>query len=180
MRIRIIALLGASAAAVLIALSGTEIFDMRPAFAEAQKPLQAAPQAQVAQPDDAEKGLLAALNRKERELAAREEEVVRKEERLNIIKADIEQRISELKKVQENISQLVKKIDEINDERIKRIVKIYESMNPEEAASRIEKLDEEMAVMILASMSERRAAKVLSFVNVAKSAKLSQSLRVKN
>ena len=53
-------------------------------------------------------------------------------------------------------------------------------MNPEEAASRMEKLDEEMAVMILAAMSERKAAKVRSCVGVAKSAKLSQALRIEN
>lgn len=182
MKIRLIALLVAGAASAFIALSGMDIFDIRLAFAEqAQKPPVEAPKvAPVALPNEVEKGLLASLHAKEKELLAREEEVVRKEERLNTIKADIEQRIAELKKTHEDISQLVKKIDEINDQRVKRIVKIYESMNPEEAASRIEKLDEEMAVMILASMSERKAAKVLSFVDVSKSAKLSQSLRVKN
>lgn len=179
MRIKIIAVLSITVAAVLVAFIGNDIFDARLALAEPQKPNEAqAPK--PAPPADVEKGLLAALAGKEKELALREEELVRKEERLNVIKTDIEQRIAELKKVHENIAQLVRKIDEINDERVKRIVKIYEAMNPEEAASRIEKLDQDMAVMILASMSERKAAKVLSFVDVAKSAKLSQSLRVKD
>lgn len=183
MRVKTIALAAASIASAVIAFSGADIFNIRPASAEqAQKPQGSAVSspAPAPSPEEVEKGLLAAVNRKERELVAREEELVRKEERLNAVKADIEQRITELKKVHEDIAQLVKKIDEINDERVKRIVKIYESMNPEDAASRIEKLDDDMAVMILASMSERKAAKVLSFVNVTKSAKLSQSLRVKN
>jgi flagellar motility protein MotE (MotC chaperone) len=124
--------------------------------------------------------MLAVLTRKEKELKEREEELARNEERLNIVKADIDARLSELKSEHEKIAALVKKIDEINDQRVKKIVKIYESMSPEEAASRLEKLDEEMAVMILAAMSERKAAKVLSFVDVSRSARLSQSLRVKN
>lgn len=182
MKIKLVALLAIGAASAFMAFSGTDVFDLRMAFAEqAQRPAVEAPKpSPAALPNEVEKGLLASLHAKEKELLAREEEIIRKEERLNTIKADIEQRIAELKKTHEDIALLVKKIDEINDQRVKRIVKIYESMNPEEAASRIEKLDEDMAVMILASMSERKAAKVLSFVDVSKSAKLSQSLRIKN
>jgi flagellar motility protein MotE (MotC chaperone) len=180
MRIKLIASLAAGACA-LAALFGLDLLNIRPVFAEqAQKAEAVAPSAAAFSPADAEKGILAALNRKEKELQSREEDLARNEERLNIVKADIEQRIAELKREHDEIAALVKKIDEINDQRNKKIVKIYESMNPEEAASRIEKLDEEMAVMILASMSERKAAKVLSFVDVSKSAKLSQSLRIKN
>lgn len=179
MRIKLIASLAVGACA-LIALSGLNLIDIRPVFAEPAQKAEAAPTVAASSAADAEKGILAVLNRKEKELQAREEDLVRNEERLNIVKADIEQRIAELKREHKEIAALVKKIDEINDQRNKKIVKIYESMNPEEAASRIEKLDEEMAVMILASMSERKAAKVLSFVDVSKSAKLSQSLRIKN
>jgi len=180
MKIRNIAFMASGALLLAAAFTGLEAFDIRTVFAEqTQKTAEAVPVVSSSTPLDAEKSLLGALNRKEKELAAREEELVKKEERLNIVKADIEQRLSELKREHEQIAALVKKIDEINDQRIKRIVKIYESMNPEEAASRIEKLEEDMAVMILASMSERKAAKVLSFVNISKSARLSQSLRVK-
>ena len=181
MRIKLIASITVLACA-LVALSGLDLFDIRPAHAEkAQKTDGAAPTPSAgAAPEDAEKGLLAVLNRKEKELRSREEDLERNEERLNIVKADIDRRIAELKRVHEEIAAFVKKIDEVNDQRVRKIVKIYESMNPEEAASRMEKLDEEMAVMILATMSERKAAKVLSFVGVAKSAKLSQALRIKN
>ena len=181
MKNRNIAFMASGAFLLAAAFAGFEAFDVRTVFAEqTQKTAEAVPAVSSATPLDAEKSLLGALTRKEKELAAREEELVRKEERLNIVKADIEHRLSELKREHEQIAALVKKIDEINDQRIKRIVKIYESMTPEEAASRIEKLEEDMAVMILASMSERKAAKILSFVNVSKSVKLSQSLRVKN
>ena len=179
MKIKILASLMAGLSVIAV-LSWLYILDIRPVFAEqAQNAAETAPVAS-APALVTEKGILAVLSRKEKELQAREEELARNEERLNIVKADIEKRLGELKAEHEEIAALVKKIDEINDQRNKKIVKIYESMNPEEAASRLEKLEEEMAVMILASMSERKAAKVLSFVDISKSAKLSQSLRVKN
>lgn len=179
MRTRIIAT-AAAAASVLAVFIGIGIFEMGPVFAgDPVKPAETRPST-TAQSLEAEKGMLAVLSRKEKELREREEELTRNEERLNIVKADIEARLSELKAEHEKIAALVKKIDEINDQRNKKIVKIYESMSAEEAASRLEKLDEEMAVMILALMSERKAAKVLSFVDASRSAKLSQSLRIKD
>lgn len=129
--------------------------------------------------DEKEKGLLAAINRRQKELDAREEELRAKEERYNAIKADIETRITELKKLNDRIDASIKKIDGVNDEKTKRVVKIYEAMSPEEAAPRIEKLDEQMAVLIISSMSEKKAAKVLALVDVGKSVKISQSLKIK-
>lgn len=176
MRIRIVAGLAAFAASLVVFI-GLDIFEMGPVFAE-QNAAETQPVARTS--GEAEKGMLAVLNRKEKELKEREEELARSEERLSAVKSDIEARLAELKSEHEKIAALVRKIDEINDQRIRKIVKIYESMGPEEAADRLEKLDEDMAVMILAAMSERKAAKVLSFVDVSRSARLSQSLRVKN
>lgn len=130
-------------------------------------------------PETAEKGLLAAINRKEQEIVEREGELLKKEERLNVIKRDIEARLAELKKVHQDIESLVNKINEADDERVKKIVKIYESMSPEEAASRIEGLDKDMAVMILSAMSERKAAKIFGLVDVKKSVELSKDFRIK-
>ncbi len=130
------------------------------------------------QPTD-EKGLLAAINRKEQEVIEREGEVTRKEERLNAIKRDIESRLAELRKVHQEIESLVKKINEADDERTRKIVKIYESMSPEEAASRIEGLDKEMSVMILSAMNEKKAAKILGLVDVKRSVELSKDFRIK-
>jgi len=178
MRTRIIAAV-AAAASMLAVFIGLDILEMKPVFAgDPAKPAETRPAAGDSL--EAEKGMLAVLGRKEKELREREEELMRNEERLNTVRADIEARLSELKAEHERIAALVSKIEEINDQRNKKIVKIYESMSPEEAASRLEKLDDEMAVMILALMSERKAAKVLSFVDVSRSAKLSRSLRIKD
>lgn len=130
--------------------------------------------------NEKERGILAAVNRKEKELEAREEELRVREERLIELKKDIEARITELNKLHKDMEGFVKKIDEVNDSRVKRLVKIYESMDPEEAATRFEKLSEGMAVMILSSMNEKKAAKILGLVDVDRSVKLSQLLKIKN
>lgn len=126
-----------------------------------------------------ERALLDAIERREKELDSREEELLAREARLDSIKKDIEAEINELNELKGRLERLSEEIDTVRDERIKRLVKIYESMSPEEAARRMEKLKEETAVMILASMRPKNAGKILGLVSVAKSVKLSQSLRIK-
>lgn len=126
-----------------------------------------------------ERSLIAAINRKEKELEAREEALRAKEARLEAIKADMEARSAELRKVHQDIEAMVRKINEAREERIRRIVKIYETMNPEEAAPRLEGLDNDMAVMILSSMNEKKAAKLMEFVSVDKAVELSRMFRAK-
>lgn len=130
-------------------------------------------------PEDREKSLLFSLQNREKEIAKKEEELRLKEERLASVQKDIDSRIAELNAVHDKISAFVRKIDEVNEERIKRLVKIYESMPPEDAATRVEKLDEDLAVLILAPMAEKKAAKILAKVEPIKAARLSKLLKVK-
>ncbi|MBI2413266.1 MAG: hypothetical protein HYV24_08665 [Deltaproteobacteria bacterium] len=181
MRNKIIAVMAVKAVIILTLLVfGVDGLNVGDVFAETSNGTHAKPAAADKAAGPAEKSLLAAINARQRELDQKDEELKTREERLKVITADIDARIAELNKVHGKIEAFVKKIDEINDVRVKKLVKIYESMNPEEAASRMEKLDEDMAVMILASVAEKKAAKILGFVNIDKSVRLSRSLKVKN
>lgn len=182
MKGKIAALIAIKAVVVLILVfSGTDWLKAPDVFAETEKDHGAQTVSRESKAvGPTEKSLLAAINARQRELDQKDDELKTQEERLKVIKADIDARIAELNKVHGKIEAFVKKIDEVNDERIKKLVKIYESMNPEEAANRLEKLDEDIAVMILVSVNEKKAAKILGFVDVDKSVRLSRSLRVKN
>lgn len=129
--------------------------------------------------DDKEKSLISALMRRQRELDAREQELKVKEARLLSIEKDIETRIDELNGVRDRIEGFVKKIDAVNEDRVRKIVKIYDLMKPEEAALRLEKLNEDMAVMVLSSLNEKKTAKILAVMDVNKSVRLSQAIKVK-
>lgn len=134
----------------------------------------------VADPAQSEgRGLATLLEKKQKELTEREAGLVDREERLKEVKADIEKKIEEFAKLKQAIETFVKKLDEAEAERTKKIVKIYESMPPEDVASRIEKLDEGMAVTLLASMSEKKAAKILAMVNIDKAVRLTERLRIR-
>lgn len=126
-----------------------------------------------------EKGLLAAISRRQKELDDRDEELKAREERLEIVKKDIDARIRELEKVRSEIEAFAGKIDAADNDSVKRLAKIYETMNPEEAAPRLEKIDTKLAVQILSTMKEKNAARILEFVKVERSVALSQLLKLK-
>ncbi|MDO8427534.1 MAG: hypothetical protein Q7T24_08470 [Deltaproteobacteria bacterium] len=175
MKIKIIA----SGAAILTALVIGGAFSKTLVHAAAPPAGEAALKKDAPAQNDKDRGLIESVGRRQKDLDSREEELKIKEERIAAIRGDVEARIAELKRLHSSIEAFVKKIDEVNDERVKRLVKIYEYMSPEEAAARIEKLDQGTAVMILASVSEKKAAKILGFVDVEKSVKLSKALRIK-
>ncbi len=161
----------------LMATSG--LFDYSPVHAE-EGLARSEPKVERRGPDShgivtkEEKGLLEAIRRREKELDRREEALANLEQRLTTIRKGIDERMLELKKLRAELDKALSRIDEANSRRTQRIVKIYESMPPEDAAARLEKLDEKMAVMILSTMKEKKAGKILSMVAVEKSVRFSQ------
>lgn len=105
------------------------------------------------------------------------------EDRLKILKQDIEKKTEELKKLKEEVELKIKEqqtlkeqLEKATQENYQRLAKIYESMPPEEAASRIEKLDEDTAVLLLLAIKPRQAGKILANVNPDKAAILSKKI----
>lgn len=101
------------------------------------------------------------------------------EERLKILKADIQKEIEELKKLKKEIEDAQKALDEKSQEKLAKVAKMYESMLPEEAARKLEKLDEDTAVIILNSLKPKTAGKILAQMENEKAASLSKKLLIK-
>ena len=131
------------------------------------------------QPVTFEDELIKAIQRRELELDEREEALRLREEKLLALKRDIEAKLAELRSLKEDIESALNRIEGIEKKRLNRIVKIYEAMPPEDAAIRIERLDEDMAVRILSVMKEKKAGEILALVGLEKSVKLSQLLNKK-
>jgi len=124
-----------------------------------------------------EKGFILAIRRKEEELRTREDELAERKGHLIDIKGDIETRVRELKTLVKELKSVKQKIDSFNGGKARRLVKIYENMAPQDAAARIERLDDNMAASILGTMKEKIAGKILGFVNVDKSVRISRVLK---
>ncbi|MEJ5227446.1 hypothetical protein [Thermodesulfovibrio sp.] len=105
------------------------------------------------------------------------------EDRMKILQQDLTKKTEELKKLKEEIEAKIKQQEELKaqlekaqSENYQRLAKIYEQMPPEEAATRLEKLDDDTATTLLLAIKPRQAAKILANVNPEKAAVLSKRL----
>ncbi len=96
------------------------------------------------------------------------------EERLKILKADVQAQIDELKKLKQEIEEQRKGAEVKKQDQLGKVVKMYEAMPPEEAARAIEKLDDDTAVLILTTLKPRSAGKVLAQIDPTRAAALSK------
>ena len=101
------------------------------------------------------------------------------EERLNILKGDIQKEIEEYKKLKKEVEVVQQAQDEKKQESLARIAKMFEAMTSEDAAKKIEKLDEDTAVIVLNSLKPKSAGKILAQIEDEKAASLSKKLLIK-
>lgn len=98
------------------------------------------------------------------------------EERLSILRADIQKEIESLKKLRKDLEDVRGNIDQKKQESLARVAKIFESMTPEDAARRIEKLDEATAVVILNALKPKSAGKILAQIGAELAASISKKI----
>jgi len=96
------------------------------------------------------------------------------EERLKILKADLQAQIDQLKKLKQEYEEMRKGLEGKKHEKLAQVVKMFEAMPAEEAAKTIEKLDDDTAVQILTSLKARSAGKVLAQIEPGRAAILSK------
>jgi|GEM_PF-5737819 len=98
------------------------------------------------------------------------------EDRLGIVKADIKKELEEYRKIRQEIEEMRKAVDKDRQEQQLKVAKMYESMQPEDAARRLEKIDEESALVILTTLKPKAAGKILAQMDTEKAAALSRRM----
>ena len=113
----------------------------------------------------------------------REQRLQKKQERLQGLQRDLEklaarhtQESKRLTEWESRLAALEKKLA-AQDSSLAHLIKVYEAMDSEEAALRIEKMKEGLALDILARIKDKKAAGVLASVKPEKAARLSEGLR---
>lgn len=98
------------------------------------------------------------------------------EERLLILKADIKREIERHERLKREVEEAKRSLEVMRQERLDKVARIYAAMPPEEAARKLEMLDENTAVSILVSLSPRIAGRILANVESEIAASLSEKM----
>lgn len=120
--------------------------------------------------------MLRAIEQRKSELDKRAQALDQKEERLRLMEQEIGRMLKKQTEVREALEEKEKKRKQEEDKQVGRLAKMYEAMPPEEAAARIEKLDESLALTLLGKIKEKSAAQILTGLNPTKAAKLTEKL----
>ena len=127
---------------------------------------------------DVPQEILDMLNQRQRAVERREEAMHTEEMRLLSLKKDIEGTLAcQQSSSQAQIEQTTKQkshSDTAAKAIVDQVVKMYETMPPEEAAARLEKLPTEMALQVLRSLKGKTAGSILASVRPDKAAKLTE------
>jgi flagellar motility protein MotE (MotC chaperone) len=113
------------------------------------------------------------IRREREDISMRKKELKTLEEAVDKKLTDIDSKLEELRKLQDQITNLL--VSKSEKEQIKRneLANIYQRMLPEKAALAISGLDKQLAADLLANMKAKAAAKILNQISKQKATELS-------
>ncbi|SDF93942.1 Flagellar motility protein MotE, a chaperone for MotC folding [Limimonas halophila] len=120
--------------------------------------------------------LLQRLSKRRKELDKREAEVKQREAELKAVEKRLEKKVQELKSLKKEINGLLVEYDKQQSKQVKRLVRIYESMDPEDAARIFENLGMDVLLKVVDRMSERNTAPILAEMAPKKAQALTRKL----
>jgi flagellar motility protein MotE (MotC chaperone) len=108
-----------------------------------------------------ERQILLSLTERKRQLDERDSLLNQREEQLRVLRDNIQHQVSELKRLQSEIEASMEAKKAQDAENLKKVVVLYNGMDPKKAAQRFQALDPRVAMQILMAMNQRKAAQVL-------------------
>lgn len=91
-----------------------------------------------------------------------EEELKIRERMLEVTEGKVEEKIAELRDLEKSLKKLVGLQSEKEETDLNRLVKVYETMKPQDAAPIIQRLDETTQVAIMGRMKEAKMAAIFA------------------
>lgn len=108
-----------------------------------------------------ERRLLAELQQERQTLDREKEEIAVKKNELKRLETEVDKKLRELTTIRKDIEDLLSEKSLQEHKRIKELAKMYEKMEPRNAANIFIGLDKNLTISILARMKTKSAAKIL-------------------
>lgn len=107
---------------------------------------------------------------RQREMVAQEQQA------LEELRAEIKRDLQQLEVIRGEIDQRLAQEDEITRKKVARLVKIYESMRPDDLVKVLEKLDEALRLQVMFRMKQKVVSQVLVRMEPSEAARISAKL----
>ncbi|WP_416899748.1 MAG: MotE family protein [Minwuia sp.] len=128
----------------------------------------------------AEIALLENLASRREEIEKRAAELDVRESLLAATEQRLDEKIADLKSLESRIENLVKKHDEAEEERMARLVTVYEKMKAKDAARIFEQIEMDILIDVAARMKEAKVADVMANMSAQRAQELTIELATRN
>ena len=136
--------------------------------------------AQICEPDSGAQAMLAALRDRETRLAEQEAKAAEREQTLALAREEIDTKIAMLKATEQKLAQTIELADQASEKDVAKLVAMYETMKPKDAAKLFGEMDPDFAAGFLAQMRSDSAAAVLAGLAPTKAYAISLKLAGRN
>lgn len=119
-------------------------------------------QLETSQISPAERALLERLSERRRELEKRQSELEMRDTLLKAAEKKLEERLNELKQAEDRIVAATQQKEEVELQRLKNLVTMYEGMKAKDAAKIFEKLEVKLATEVARLIQPRRMSDILA------------------
>lgn len=120
--------------------------------------------------------VLQKLSERRDALDARERDLELRENLVKAAEARIDKKVSEMKAMQTNVEGMFKQIDQQDDEKLKSLAKMYESMKPKDAGKIFDQLDLSTLVGVVPHMKEQKAGLIMANMSPDKAKDLTDAI----
>jgi len=124
----------------------------------------------------AQDDMIKLVEAKRLELQAKEATLKQEEQRLAVIRKDVDGKIEKYAKLLAQIDALLQKVETIRGDQLENVVKAYEVMTAEEAAQRLAALDRTTALKIMVRMKSKKAGAIIAQMNPQRAAAMTKSM----
>lgn len=120
--------------------------------------------------------VLQKLSERRETLDGRERDIVLRENLVKAAESRIDKKIDEMKALQASIQSMLKQLDNQDQEKVRSLVKIYESMKPKDAAKIFNELDLPVLMGVLRNMKEQKVALIMEAMDPAKAREVTDAM----
>lgn len=120
--------------------------------------------------------ILQSLSKRREQLEQRERDLEQREKLLQAAEKKVEEKVAELAALQKNIEKLLGEQQNIENDRLTQLVKIYENMKPKDAATIFNEMNFDVLLSIIDRMAERRVAPILAAMDPVRAREVSARL----
>ena len=130
----------------------------------------------LSQMSKGEMEILQGLSERRKQLDARAREIDLRENLLSVAEKRVDERIAELKRIEANVSAIVKRQEDAQERDVRSLVKVYENMKPKDAARIFEELEMAILLEVVERMREAKLAPVLALMDPSRAQKITVQL----